>query len=396
MSMRNLLAIIGVALAGLALSQEQTRQSNTLSSKEVADGWLLLFDGETSFGWKATAADKLTAKDGILRYQGPGKLENTTDFYQFALAFQCRVSGANSHDDVKITFAGKSIGIALPKLKNPGWAQGKLMVAAKRFKFVLTSERGDVPSESGDLPADGPTAISFAVADGATLELRDLTLMPLQMKSIFNGKNLEGWKAFPGKKSKFTVNDKLELHLEDGPGDLQTEAKYGDFLLQLECFSNAKEGKVLNSGVFFRCREGEYQNGYEAQIHNDFTLKPPKDYVVDDFDPVTHQSKGQHKVSSAARDWGTGAIYRRVPARKGVAKENEWFTLTVAANGNHFATWVNGIEVVDWTDYRPANSNPRNGFRLEPGHISLQGHDPTTDLNFRNIRINAFPASATK
>jgi hypothetical protein len=283
--------------------------------------------------------------------------------------------------------------MALPKVKNPTWAKAKLIVADKRYKFTLTSERGDFPSVSGDLPEAEPAPITIKLIDGVTLELRDVTLVPVQMKAIFTGKNLDGWKVFPGKKSKFTVTDKLELNIKDGPGDLQTEAKYGDFLLQLQCFSN---GKHLNSGVFFRCREGEYQNGYEAQIHNGFTLDPPKDYTVDDYDPQTHKLTGKHMVKSAANDWGTGAIYRRMPARRAVAKDFEWFTMTLVAHGNHYATWVNGSQVVDWTDNRAADSNPRNGCRLEAGHISLQGHDPTTDLSFRNIRILAYPAAMKK
>ena len=36
---------------------------------------------------------------------------------------------------------------------------------------------------------------------------------------------------------------------------------------------------------------------------------------------------------------------------------------------------------------RPEIENPRNGLRLGPGHLSIQGHDPTTDLSFRNLRI---------
>ena len=76
-----------------------------------------------------------------------------------------------------------------------------------------------------------------------------------------------------------------------------------------------------------------------------------------------------------------------LPARSEVAKDGEWFTLTVLAVDNHFATWVDGIQQVDWTDNRPANDNARNGYRSEAGHISLQGHDPTTDLSFRNLRI---------
>src|SRR5262249_278427 len=158
-----------------------------------------------------------------------------------------------------------------------------------------------------------------------TLELRNVTLVPLGQKAIFNGKNLEGWKEFPGKKSKFTVNDKLELNVKDGPGDLQTEGKYGDFLLQLNCISH---GKHLNSGIFFRCREGEYQNGYEAQIRNQFMPEPTQEYVIEEYDPKTHELVGKKKIKSTAVDYGTGAIYRRMPARKEVAKDGEWFTLT--------------------------------------------------------------------
>jgi hypothetical protein len=37
------------------------------------------------------------------------------------------------------------------------------------------------------------------------------------------------------------------------------------------------------------------------------------------------------------------------------------------------------------------NDSPRLGCRLKPGIISLQGHDPTTDLSFRNLRIVEYP-----
>lgn len=54
---------------------------------------------------------------------------------------------------------------------------------------------------------------------------------------------------------------------------------------------------------------------------------------------------------------------------------------------NHISTWVNGYQTVDWTDDRPADNNPRKGSKTGKGHLSIQGHDPTTDLSFRNIRI---------
>ena len=103
------------------------------------------------------------------------------------------------------------------------------------------------------------------------------------------------------------------LNIKNGPGDLQTEGQWADFVLQLDCISN---GPHLNSGVFFRCQPGKYQQGYEAQIQNDFSADPPKEYTVEEYDPKTHELKDKKKVPSAALDYGTGAIYRRIPARK--------------------------------------------------------------------------------
>jgi hypothetical protein len=228
----------------------------------------------------------------------------------------------------------------------------------------------------------------YKVPGGSKLILRDVKYQPRKLKSLLNGKDLTGWKEHPGKKSKFSVTPEGWLHIKDGPGDLQTDVLFDDFILQLECKTN---GKHLNSGVFFRCRPGEYQQGYEAQVHNGFDTEKMKEYVVEEYDPKTHELTDKKKVRSPAIDYGTGGIYRRVPARKQAANDGEWFTMTVIAHGRHIATWVNGIQMVDWTDNRPDKDNARQGCRLEKGAISLQGHDPTTDLYFRNIRIAELP-----
>ena len=50
--MRRLL--LGLSLMVFALSAAADEpKPNTLTPKEIADGWLMLFDGETTFGWKA-------------------------------------------------------------------------------------------------------------------------------------------------------------------------------------------------------------------------------------------------------------------------------------------------------------------------------------------------------
>ena len=67
-----------------------------------------------------------------------------------------------------------------------------------------------------------------------------------------------------------------------------------------------------------------------------------------------------------------------------------------AANGRHMATWVNGYQMTDWTDDRKPDPNPRKGLRVEPGTISLQAHDKTTNLRFRNLQIGELPAAEKK
>ena len=68
--------------------------------------------------------------------------------------------------------------------------------------------------------------------------------------------------------------------------------------------------------------------------------------------------------------------------------------MTVVADGKHIATWVNGYQTVDWTDDRKPDDESAQGLpRRERGPISIQGHDPTTDILFRNIRIMELPAA---
>jgi hypothetical protein len=90
-------------------------------------------------------------------------------------------------------------------------------------------------------------------------------------------------------------------------------------------------------------------------------------------------------------DYGTGAIYNRQAARRVESDDRVWFTKTIVAHGNHLAVWVNGIQVSDFTDTRPADRSARKGLKLDKGPLSLQGHDPTTDLSFRNLRIAELP-----
>ena len=43
------------------------------------------------------------------------------------------------------------------------------------------------------------------------------------------------------------------------------------------------------------------------------------------------------------------------------------------------------------TEWGFVQQNPRDGLRTAAGHFSLQGHDPTTDLSFRDLRVAELP-----
>lgn len=360
--MPRLLPLLALLVAGPASAADP--KPNALTPKEAAEGWLLLFDGETTFGWKIDGAAEV--KDGALVL---GKGKKTVAYPlagfggEFEWKFETHGAGTVIARSLTVTFrdpAGGPWG-EVDYAQAPGGSAGGHRGQAGENTFnPKGSDRPELKAAPFLIETDGTTPA----------EVRSVKLRPKGLKPLFNGKDLAGWKLFAGDPkrmaSKAEVTPAGELSLKNGPGDLQTEAEYADFVLQLECKTN---GKGFNSGVFFRCLPGQYQQGYEAQIQNSYL--------------------GEDRTKPI--DFGTGAIYRRVPARKVVSDDGEWFTLTVAANGPRISTWVNGYPTVSWLDDRKPAESARQGLRTGKGHISLQGHDPTTDLLFRNIRIAELP-----
>src|SRR4051794_30037772 len=49
-------------------AEKGAAKPNTLTPKEIADGWILLFDGETTFGWKVDGPAEVAG--GVLRLGG--------------------------------------------------------------------------------------------------------------------------------------------------------------------------------------------------------------------------------------------------------------------------------------------------------------------------------------
>lgn len=173
-------------------------------------------------------------------------------------------------------------------------------------------------------------------------------------KSIFNGKNLKGWKIYGTEK--WFVEDGL-LVCESGPdkgyGYFATEKTYKDFDLTLE-FQQEANG---NSGVFFRSSiEGTKITGWQAEV------APPG-----------------HDTGGIYESYGRGWLIKPDPEKDKALKMGEWNTMRIKVVGDEVTTWVNGTEMISFKDEKIGQAT---------GSIALQIHDGGgIRVKWRNIKI---------
>jgi len=372
-------------------------QTNSLTPQEAAEGWLLLFDGTSLFGWTPELEAKWRTVDGelIADAGGNGWLRSNSAFANYI--FKCDFkTGATGNSGVFLRSAKEGqphvTGYELQIFnQHPKFPTGSLVnhIAATKVQPAPDQWHSYEVSVSGDhfiVKLDGRQILDGHDAKSKSgyiglqynkdnrIAFRNMKIKPLGLEPIFNSKGLDGWHEVqpvkpPREKAIWSV-EKGMIHVLHGSGQLETEKTWDDFILQLDIRANSDDpNRHPNSGVFIRGDRDGFWTGYESQIRNEY-----KD--GDRAQPV---------------DYGTGAIYGRVATRKVVANDNEFFTMTIDARGPHLAVWVNGYPVTDWEDARPTDMSARKGARVAAGTISLQAHDPTTNLDFKNIRLVAFP-----
>ena len=389
-----------VMTAAFAAAQvNMASMPNTLTQREVEEGWILLFDGESLFGWTAVGEPKWAVENGALvalsGSQQMGWIRSGSQFADYALKvdFKTHEKG-NSGVFLRSATEGPP---HVTGYELQIWSENKQYPTGSLVNHVSTSKgkfRGDVWNSyevnvTGDhwlVKLNGQSVLD--AREGKTrmghiglqsnkdrIEFRNIKLKPLGTQPLFNGRDLSGWhevKALkpPAQPPVWSARDGA-IHVEKGPGQLETDAIYKDFILQMAVRTNPRDANHHpNSGVFFRGDVNGYWTGYESQIRNEYK-------EGDRTKPV---------------DYGTGAVYFWSPARKVVADDGKYFVKTLVAHGRHIGVWVNGQAVTDWEDPHPEGKLVRNKeARLGAGPISLQAHDPTTNLDFKDVRIVALP-----
>ena len=85
--------------------------------------------------------------------------------------------------------------------------------------------------------------IGLQSREGA-VAFRNVRLKPMGLQPLLNGRDLDGWNKERAEKCQFQVTDKGELHLSNGPGQIETVRDYTNFVLQLECKVNGERAEL--------------------------------------------------------------------------------------------------------------------------------------------------------
>ncbi len=363
-----------------------------LSPEELADGWVRLFDGHTLFGWEIESQANWAVNDQAITVDSGenGLLCTSVAWADYELRLEFK-SAADTNSGIFLRTPLKPLDPAIDcyevniapgdnlfptgsivqrqKVSDdmPGSAS-KPLAADQWHLYEIRMLQGELTLRiDGELVCQYTDPMPLAAGriglqhNSGPVAFRDIRIRPLGLKPLLD-RELSMWKKYPQKPGEFLVNEDGDLSVTGGRGQIESLESYGNFVARLEAKTQSEK---LNSGIFFRTMPGSDMNGYECQIN----------HGIVDGNPLK------------AVDCGTGGIFRRQDARIVAGVDREWFSMLLIADGLKFAAWVNGLQVTDWQDTRPADENPRNGSRTAAGTLMLQAHDPTTDILFRKVDV---------
>lgn len=165
--------------------------------------------------------------------------------------------------------------------------------------------------------------------------------------SLFNGKDLNGWKPFG--KEKWFVEDGTIVGESSANkyGYLMTDKAYRDFDLRVR-FKGEANG---NSGLFF---------------HSRITGESPEGPDIQGMQAEVDPTPGNH-TGGLYESGGRGWVIQPTPAGEKALKQGEWNLLEVSARGNHIITKLNGETIADYHDQAPKFTEGAIGLQIHTG-----------------------------
>ena len=182
---------------------------------------------------------------------------------------------------------------------------------------------------------------------------------------LFDGHSLDGWQASDAPGTFSVEHGEIVAH---GPRShlFYTGAVGGHDFRDFEFEAEVMARPGSNSGVYFHTRfqpVGWPAQGYEVQVNN-----------------------------SHADPKRTAGLYGIADNFVAPAADNQWFLLSIRVLGKHVTTQVNGRVICDYTEPEGVQRTPDFAGRLiGSGTFALQGHDPGSEVHFRNLRVRILP-----
>ncbi|MBS1533370.1 MAG: DUF1080 domain-containing protein [Bacteroidetes bacterium] len=190
-----------------------------------------------------------------------------------------------------------------------------------------------------------------------------------QWSSLFNGKNLDGWKQATGSAGYSVENGMIVgTTVVNSPNSfLVTQKEYGDFVLELD---NKVDDTTSNSGVQTRSHFDAAANNGAGKVYGRQV----------EIDP-SHRRWSGGIYDEGRRDW----LYPvELNAKAKTAyKVGQWNHYKIECIGNSIKTWVNGVPVAYMVD-----TLDKTGFiGLQVHSIGNNEPEAGKKIYFKNIRI---------
>jgi|TARA_B100000927_G_scaffold150899_1_gene121607 hypothetical protein len=198
------------------------------------------------------------------------------------------------------------------------------------------------------------------------------------LKSIFNGKNLDGWTQKNGTASyRIEKNAIIGKTMEGSPNSfLCTDKLYGDFELQFEVKLINDE---LNSGVQIRSQTKELNDKEKSRGDKFGRVNGPQ---VEIEATKEKGAESGYVYGEAIGGWMTPKE-KLIPHKN--FKNGKWNKYRILAKGPVIKTWVNGNQVSDLKDEEKYKSHPKGFIGLQV-HSIKKGTGPY-EVAWRNIKI---------
>jgi len=180
-----------------------------------------------------------------------------------------------------------------------------------------------------------------------------------ELPSIFNGKDLAGWKV-PEPNPFWKIMDGVLVGENDEKlkgNVLYTKQAYTNFALELE----VRWSGEIDSGVMLREPELQVQFGVSRSLKRDMT---GSFYV----------SKTTFQPKAGYPDAGQGKNIEKL------FKPGDWNKFRIEAKGATFTVWLNGEQVSQFTDANYSGAAPI-GLQIHPG-LKMK-------VEFRNVQAKA-------